>query len=76
MSLEVSMLQIVGCWKFMGERSFLSAGQEDSLAPAPQPVSEVAAGLLQFAEFLTASTAGTFNLNQAAGWTDNTNVFS
>ena len=40
----------------------LPAGQGDT--PGPQPVSEVATGLLQFAELFTASTAGTFNVHE------------
>ena len=47
----------------------LPAGQGDTPAPEPQPVAELATGLLRFAELFTASTAGTFNVSRAAGWT-------
>ena len=54
----------------------LPAGQGDTPAPGPQPVSEVATGLLQFARLFTASTAGTFNVSQASGWTASADVCS
>ena len=81
------MLEVVECRsdEHIGEMSSLPAGQEDSLASAqvsaqvshaPKPVSEVATGLLQFAAIFTASTGGTFNVSQAAGWTGGAAVCS